>query len=284
MELFLNCIFYKTSWLLFTKHIPLKLLKKLYFVVLLLNFLQSGIMLLYWLKHELQKDMHNYLILCLSQFCILLLMANRIDDIYKKDLNFLVEAQKYDKNIKLSPFEPIVRKKISESVLGIINIIYSLLKTLATFHSDFFYSIDNSFAADNCEGSTCEDMELPQFTILQLIAFSVFELYYAISVYLSIYQLLAVFLFMILKFGYVYISLQQFALGFYIQKYKKRKSKLDQIDCQTNNFLSKMHEILNSVAKEKSSVNYCNKPKPFGSENKTAVDSAMTTRYSDKSE
>lgn len=238
MEFFLNLIFYDIKWTYIISYIPLNLYKIFYYLSFLLNLLQTILILQYSTQYQLNNTIVNYLIILLINLFLILQMIRKIDNIIVKDFNFLIEVIKINPQISFKPFEIIIRSKAFESVVGILNISFSFYKMIITLYSaDFIYDIESLFNG-----------------FFKVLYFALFEMYYMINLFVFIFFLISFFIILVIKVGFVILSLKNIVLQTKIMEKNRKKNSIDNADKKsTSEFSSLIHKIYNQNESIKSS-------------------------------
>ena len=213
MEFLINLTFYDVKWLVAFNYIPIRVYKNLYYLSIVTNIIQSILLIVYSFHHELNFQKVNFLIISLINLFLLMQFIVRLDEIYYNEFAFIHEATKINPKISIKPFEVIIRSRTFETLIGISNISLSFYKFIVALKYDFFYEVDDHYTG-----------------FAQIISYIVFELYQVITVYCLVYLLITGCIFIIVKFGFLYLSLNSIYLQVKVSYNLKRKNSIDKVE------------------------------------------------------
>ena len=196
MEIFCNSISYDNRWV-FMKSIPIGFLYLLNYMITLINL--SQIYLLYGYYTTSNKGLSLILSAGFTAFSHFLLNL-KYKSITNIDFLFIKEAQIYDKDVSLKPFEILIRRKALESKSGIFTLICSVIKFLICF----FIETESILA-------------YYEKTNYEILAYFTLIMYRKFSCYSTLYQLLVVIWFSLVKGPMVlmYIYLDNATIKFF---------------------------------------------------------------------
>ena len=246
MELFLNTIFYSTKWLLFFDTVPIKLYVYLYILSLFINIFQSILLAVYFLNHNYYTSLTNFSIITLINIITTISFLFRIDTVYNTDFKFLHKAIEVDKKISLKPYNNIIRLKCTESIIGMLNFIFSFLKVYYTIYSNFVYNASNLYNINNLGEIKSEE----DYLIVKYIFYFFFDFYYKLAYYSCFYLEVICIVYLVIKLGYVVLSFNYTIIQFRIMRCKKLKSRIDDLKDSFFHNLIEFSEKLIKNAKE----------------------------------
>lgn len=221
MEFFIKLAFFDSKWFII-KQKPISFYAFLFSLCFLMNFFQISMILSYSYSNTLDTLKVMILYCSFIEIICLLALLSLIYYVYNKSFGFLHIIKKLNSSFQIKSFEAIMRDKVALSYIGFTNISLSLVKLSLCLVDSSLSNFSESFNGEYTKN----------------IAFVLYDLYYYISYYLSIYLVFSVFMFFTIKGGFIFFSFFKVKVGFLIQRVVKSKSSLDDLKEKTiNNFI-----------------------------------------------
>lgn len=226
MELLVGSIFYDNRWLLIKSNISLSILKKLQYITICLNFLQI-LILVYHQKVGLSsfKELNEEFYFAMMSFISLtltVLILIKTSEIYYNELGFFFKAKKYDSDISIKPFEPIIRKRCLNSFIGMMYLIFSGFKAIVTFKSHFIEhfsgrlkntvvsNVINKVSNSNInminKTEAYDISKVMDYFYIDKITYLLFNVYRTVSNYSIVYMIGIVVMYILIKISFLIIS------------------------------------------------------------------------------
>lgn len=252
MELFAGSVFYDSRWLFIQKDFSIKTYTVLQYLIIIMNILQVSFLFydrsLNDKHYPESSEEFYFLIISIILISLTTILIAKSYRLYYKEFAFFHEAKKYDNDIDIKPFLPMMRKRSCENIYGVLYIIFAFYKTVLTIQSSFIESFDDKFRlecfsesvskVDNIEynnnrsipSNLCQ--EIGFYIPYEHISYLLFEFYQKITYYLYIYQILVIVYYFALKGTFALICVFNDQLAIKLLSIKGGSNKELDNNCQ----------------------------------------------------